>query len=845
MVTDGFSLQNENTQGRGRNHIRHGPGSGDGKSRKASGIEADSGHDWVNDTSPETLQLFPGKAKKVTIKLYVPEDASPGRDPLTLTAISARDEKVSTSETVFTRILPPSPEKVKGNFYPIIPAELQLSLDRDLAGETSYGNLNLAGNGQLGNGQLNFDFGLSDLYEENALDWNELNYRSENYRINTGDVGLILSDFISKYGRGISLSAEFENLNLSLIDLSGGLKDSGGSVSYERDNLYLGFNLANLEEEEGSFSLTESLVGRVQSEGYVLEMEAGHTPSAENYGRAYSSYGQVEFETTALEGEVFFIDPDFAGNDRGDRGFRLAGTTSGENIFGEISYSHLYELPGVGAGQTRSTMKTNRLTASLRLDLLGLGGYRPERGEVRSVRFSGFAEWENRIDVHPNPATDESTRYIRGSLYYLHGNFEYSLSGTRELRRNRLAEETYGSSTVSQTFNYSFEDLSLTAGFSGSMTENLTTNELVNTSRETSFELASNGRPFVDLDFSKGEDTTYFDLTATAYPSESLEFSASMDGTIGGSSPNFGGSLDFTYDFELPLKFIITKGNIEGYVFVDENENGKKEEGEEGVSNLILNIENTTVATGKDGYFKFPPFTPGTYKLDIKNLKSKYDTITKLPINVTVKRGEKNTVRVGLRELSEIKVNLFSDENENGDRQPGEGGISGVGVTLKGEDLNKKRFTNDAGVINFWGLKPGEYTLEVDKATLPPRSEITTENAKFSLKLGGGESRKIRIGNFQRPKQIIFGQPPEADFAFLPIKPRPGERVNFSGGLSSDPDGEITGYEWDFQSDGEVDKTEKIVSYVFPEPGTYEVTLTVTDDDENEDSVTKEIEVVK
>jgi PKD repeat protein len=99
------------------------------------------------------------------------------------------------------------------------------------------------------------------------------------------------------------------------------------------------------------------------------------------------------------------------------------------------------------------------------------------------------------------------------------------------------------------------------------------------------------------------------------------------------------------------------------------------------------------------------------------------------------------------------------------------------------------------------------------------------------------------IGSFQEPREIVFGQPPEADFAYSPETPVAGSTVNFSGGLSKDPDGDISSYEWDFQGDGEIDESGKIVSHRFQQTGTYAVVLTVTDNDGNDVSVTKEISV--
>ncbi|MFB6291412.1 MAG: PKD domain-containing protein [Candidatus Bipolaricaulia bacterium] len=807
-------------------------------------VEAESGHDWVTDVSPTSIHLFPGRSKKVTVKLYVPKDAAPGRDPVTVTATSTRDEDIVDEKTIYTRILPPSPRAVGGKLYAILPARLVGSFSRDLGGGVPGGNINLVANGQLGNGNLFFNFGLSDLYQDNKVDWNAFDFGTDSYQVSTGDVGVAFSQLISKFGRGISANLVNKNFSLSLVDLSGGIRDSGGSLSYERENLYLAANLANLETEEGDFSFTESFVGRFTGGGLgEIELEAGYTPDEGRLGRAFRGYGRMDLDPVTLEGEAFFIGPRFAGTGSGNKGFRLFQAIDGENYSEEVSYSYYYRTPA--EVQTESTMKTDRLTASLTMDLLELSGVWPEGKAGRTLRLSGFYELNNREDTREDPTLDRTTQLLRGSLLYRYDDFEYSLTGTEEKRIDHLAGETFNTGTVDQRFSYSFEGFQFTTEFSSTLTKNLTTEETISTTNSTRFEIATTGLPYISLSLYKSGQLTTLNGVSTVNPTENLEFSLSADGTIGGGSTTFGGTLDFTYEFDLPLKFLVTKGRIVGHVFVDKNGNGKKDDGEKGVPDLILMVEDTEVASGKDGYFKFPPFTPGNYELSIKDLPPKYSSNIEMPKKIELKKGGKNRVSIPLTELADVKVEIFSDSNQNGSREVDEGGIGGVRVRLAGVEIDEKRFTNDEGVVNFRGLVPGKYTLNMDKGTLPPRSVITTDNAKLTFELAGGETKEVRIGSFQEPKRIIFGQPPKADFAYSPVAPTPGTQVNFSGGLSSDPDGEITRYEWDFQSDGQVDKTDKIVSYTFEETGTYEITLIVTDNDGNETSISKTIDVVE
>ena len=69
-----------------------------------------------------------------------------------------------------------------------------------------------------------------------------------------------------------------------------------------------------------------------------------------------------------------------------------------------------------------------------------------------------------------------------------------------------------------------------------------------------------------------------------------------------------------------------------------------------------------------------------------------------------------------------------------------------------------------------------------------------------------------------------------------------GQNLIFDGSLSEDADGEIRSYKWNF-GDGSEPVTGKLAEYTYNQEGTFSVTLTVTDDDEDASSDTVVIEV--
>lgn len=84
---------------------------------------------------------------------------------------------------------------------------------------------------------------------------------------------------------------------------------------------------------------------------------------------------------------------------------------------------------------------------------------------------------------------------------------------------------------------------------------------------------------------------------------------------------------------------------------------------------------------------------------------------------------------------------------------------------------------------------------------------------------------------------------PNAVFSFSPSNPGAGQPVTFDASESSDPDGSITSYRWDFTTDGSTDKRGQKVSKTFAEEGSYPITLTVRDDNSGEATTKRTVEV--
>jgi YVTN family beta-propeller protein len=78
---------------------------------------------------------------------------------------------------------------------------------------------------------------------------------------------------------------------------------------------------------------------------------------------------------------------------------------------------------------------------------------------------------------------------------------------------------------------------------------------------------------------------------------------------------------------------------------------------------------------------------------------------------------------------------------------------------------------------------------------------------------------------------IVPNQPPHAAFTSSPVAPAPGSAVSFDATGSFDPDGSVARYEWEFGDGATATSGTAGATHTYAGPGTYQVTLTETDDE--------------
>ncbi|BES81131.1 hypothetical protein PABY_06980 [Pyrodictium abyssi] len=170
-----------------------------------------------------------------------------------------------------------------------------------------------------------------------------------------------------------------------------------------------------------------------------------------------------------------------------------------------------------------------------------------------------------------------------------------------------------------------------------------------------------------------------------------------------------------------------------------------------------------------------------------------------------------------------------------------------------------KSVVDSTAVVSYSCLEGAEYGLKVEEGYVyaghnwwgdpsGPRATGNPEGKGSPIVMPWLEGRPNPRQYYEpwldsRPVWCVEGRPPVAGFWFSPRQPYWGVNVTFYGLLSYDPDGNITGYRWEF-GDGTVAEG-AIVTHVFEKPGVYNVTLTVVDDTGLTGVKSKTVEVLK
>jgi len=143
-------------------------------------------------------------------------------------------------------------------------------------------------------------------------------------------------------------------------------------------------------------------------------------------------------------------------------------------------------------------------------------------------------------------------------------------------------------------------------------------------------------------------------------------------------------------------------------------------------------------------------------------------------------------------------------------------------------------YDKSTGSITSWQWDFGDGSISNDENPSHKYSSKGTFTVTLTVSGPAGEDTKT--------KQIVVSNaPPLPSFSYNPPNPLENQSVSFDASYSTDPDGSISSYAWNF-GDGSTGSG-KVVQHAYSSEGTYTVVLTVTDNDGGSTSLQKVVTV--
>jgi PKD repeat protein len=175
--------------------------------------------------------------------------------------------------------------------------------------------------------------------------------------------------------------------------------------------------------------------------------------------------------------------------------------------------------------------------------------------------------------------------------------------------------------------------------------------------------------------------------------------------------------------------------------------------------------------------------------------------------------------------------------------------FTATGIEIKGDlpyEISEYVEVN-LSITNLVNVTNGTFCLELignetfDYNVTASIENVSTYTAKFGpIDVPEGDYIGISTFVWDDEKSTIDSrnmikaenEPPIANFTYSPLHPVVNHTVTFNASNSTDLDGNITKYDWDFGDGNVTNTTEEIVNHSYPLAGDYIVNLTVTDNDD-------------
>lgn len=159
---------------------------------------------------------------------------------------------------------------------------------------------------------------------------------------------------------------------------------------------------------------------------------------------------------------------------------------------------------------------------------------------------------------------------------------------------------------------------------------------------------------------------------------------------------------------------------LSGRIFEDKNGNQRWDQGEPGIPNVTVALENERQSqTDKNGYYAIKDIYPGEHRIRLvmKTLPIELTPLTPTEVTLPIPKSGSVAVDFAIIRTGRIKGMVFWDENRNGKWDDGEQKLVDVPVKVEGSEI--LNFTDEQGNfildgLPLYHLKPWKIMVDME-----------------------------------------------------------------------------------------------------------------------------------